>query len=320
MNKRTLRALLQVLVAGAILLFWGQALVRNGDELAQYQWRIEWVWLVAAQGLLLLQSLLLATLWWYALRLMGANASWRVATAIWLKTQIARYLPGGVWDVAGRVTLGYQAGISVRASSASVALEMTLQVLSASLFLLVLPILRGGVASSAYLPLAIGLTVVCLVAAAPPVFSRLVNLLLRLLRRPALAIEMTYRDVLFLLGARVVAHLLLGIGFVLFARGVSDISWSQAPVMIAAYVGAWLVGYLVVVAPMGIGVRESALTLLLQGLFPVSVIGVLALGYRTWLLVRDLLAALLGIWLGRLGSDEAQPTPAMPSSGGTLDR
>lgn len=320
MRKRTLRSVIQALAVGAILFFWGRALVRNSDQLAAYQWHIDWIWLLAAQALLLIQSLLLATLWWYALKLMGATVPWRLATSVWLKTQIARYLPGGVWDVAGRVVLGQQAGISARASSASIALEMTLQILSASLFLLILPLLRGDVTSVAYLPVAVALFGICLIVAAPPVFSRLVNLILRLLRRPALAMTITYRDILLLLGARIVGHLLLGIGFVMFARGVSDVSWSQAPAMIAAYVGAWLAGYLVVLAPMGIGVREGALTLLLQGLFPVSVIGVMALGYRTWLLVRDLLAALLGVWLGRpVASASPDPLPPAASQGASPD-
>ena len=299
MRKGTRRSLLQGLAAGLVLLFWFQALARNWDEIAAYQWRIDWAWLLAAQGLLLLQSLLLASIWWYALRLMGAATPWRLGVSLWLKTQIARYVPGGVWDIAGRLALGHQEGLSVRALSASMVLEMALQVLSASLFLLLVPLLRGEMISDAYWPVAVILTVACLLVATPPVFSRLINLALKLLRRPPLAIQMTYRDMAMLLAARLLGHLLLGIGFVFFARGVTEISWSQAPVMMAAYVGAWLIGYLAVIVPMGIGVREGVLALLLRGLFPLSVIGAMALGYRTWLLVRDLLAALLGVWLGR---------------------
>jgi hypothetical protein len=297
MRSRAFRNALQVLAVGFILLFWIQALVRNWDELVAYEWRVDWAWLLAAQGLLLLQSLLLATIWWYALRLMGTNVAWRLAAGLWLKTQIARYLPGGVWDVASRMALGYQEGLSVRALSASTALEMALQVLSASMFLLLVPMLRGNMVSSTYLPVALVLIAGCLLVAMPPVFSRLINLGLKLLHRPPLAITMTYRDVLLMLAARILGHLMLGVGFVLFARGVTEISWSQVPVMVAAYVGAWLAGYLAVIVPMGIGVREGVLALLLQGIFPFGIIGALALGYRTWLLVRDLLSALLGVYL-----------------------
>jgi hypothetical protein len=240
---------------------------------------------------------------------MAAPVPWRQGTSLWLKTQIARYLPGGVWDIAGRLALGYQGGISVRAMSASVVLEMALQVLSAAIFLLAVPLLRGDAVSRSYLPVAIVLIVACLIVATPPVFTRLVNLALRLLRKPPLAIRMTYGGVLLLLATRVLSHFLFGAGFVLFAWGVTEISWSQVPAMLAAYVGAWLVGYLAVIVPMGIGVREAVLALLLQGMFPFGVISAMALGYRGWLLIRDLLAALLGVWLGRTAATDPISPP-----------
>jgi hypothetical protein len=299
MRSRRLRSVLQGLLVVILLVFWAQALARNWDELAGYPWRVGWTWLLSSQALLLIQSLLLATLWWWGIELAGTSSTWRTGTSIWLTTQIARYLPGGVWDIAGRLVMGYQQGLSVRGMSASVALEMALQVLSASLFLLLVPLLRGTAAATTYLPLVVVVALGSLILVMPPVFSRIVNLGLRLMRRAPLEFRMTYRDTLMLLGARGLAHLLLGLGFVLFAHGVAAITWDQVPSLVAAYVGAWLVGYLAVFVPMGIGVREGVLVLLLQGMFPFGVISGIALAYRAWLLVRDLLALLLGLWLAR---------------------
>lgn len=311
-SRGRVRGLLQGVAVVLVLGFWVQALVRHWDQLVAYPWRVAWPALLAALGLLLLQAVLLATSWWYTLRLMGAEVAWRQGTGLWLRTQIARYLPGGVWDIAGRIVLGSQEGISVRALSASVVLEMALQVLSAAAFLLAVPLLRGGAVDRSYLPVTAVLMVACLVMATPPVFSRLVNLGLRVLRRPPLDIRMTYGDLLVLLGSRFVSHLLFGAGFVLFAWGVTPVTWEQVPAMMAAYVGAWLVGYLAVIIPMGIGVREAVLALLLQGLFPFGVVSAMALGYRGWLLIRDLLAALLGVWMSRPVVPEAHAAPVPP--------
>lgn len=303
---------LQGLFAIAILVFWIRALASHWDELAAYPWHVSWGWLLASQLLLFVQSLLLATIWWWAVRLMGEPVSWWRGSAIWLTTQIARYLPGGVWDIAGRLAIGYKEGMGVRAMSASIVLEMALQILSASLFLLLIPLLRGGEAAVSYLPVAAALAVGSLIVLMPPVFGRLINFGLRVLRRPPLAIRMTYRDTLGLFGARLVAHLLLAVGFVLFARGVIDITWQQVPIMMAAYVGAWLVGYVMIFVPMGIGVREGVLVLLLQGVFPFGVLGGVALGYRVWLLLRDLIAALVGLWMTR--RDRTRTSSPAPSA------
>ncbi|MCB0199076.1 MAG: flippase-like domain-containing protein [Anaerolineae bacterium] len=296
---RRWRKPLQALAVVIVLLFWAQTLASNWQELANFSWHVSWPWLLASLALLVVQMVLLASIWWRALCLMGAPVGWRLGTSLWLKTQIARYVPGGIWDIAGRLALGHEAGISVRAMSASIVLEMVLQVLSASIFLLVALLIRANAEPTLYVPLAALLLLASVVFLMPPVFRRLINWGLRVLRREPLDITATYGDMLVLFGARLVGHLMLGVGFVLFARGVSEITWQQAPAMIAAYVGAWLIGFLAVVVPMGIGVREGVLALLLQNQFPFGVIGVMALGYRTWMLVRDLIAALIGVWLGR---------------------
>lgn len=310
------RGLLQGLAILIVIGFWAQALVNNWQELASFSWQVSWPWLLASLAVLVAQMVLLALISWRALWLMGAPVPWRLAASIWLKTQIARYVPGGIWDVAGRLALGRQAGISVRAMSASIVLEMALQVLSASIFLVAALALRADAQSSLYLPLAALLLVGSVVILLPPVFRRLINWGLRLARREPLEIQTTYGDLLLLFFARLLGHLMLGVGFVLFARGVTDISLQQAPGMAAAYVAAWLVGFLVVVVPMGVGVREGVLAMLLQGQFPFGVIGVMALGYRTWILVRDLLAALIGVALGRRVGPPAAVSAAEPS---TLD-
>ncbi|MEZ4769046.1 MAG: lysylphosphatidylglycerol synthase domain-containing protein [Caldilineales bacterium] len=316
-NRQRWRRLLQAAAIVIILAFWAQTLVRNWQELSDFAWQVSWPWLLASLVVLIAQMFLLASIWRRELWLMGAPVSWRLGASLWLKTQIARYVPGGIWDIAGRLALGHEAGISVRALSASIVLEMAMQVLSASVFLLAALLVRTDAQPSLLLPLAALLLLVSVVILSPPVFRRLINFGLRLLRREPLEMRVTYVDMLLLFGASLVGHLMLGVGFVLFARGVTDITWQQAPGMIAAYVGAWLVGFLALVVPMGIGVREGILALLLQRQFPFGVIGVIALGYRTWMLIRDLIAALIGVWLGRGTVSLAAPQATPPVTTGS---
>ena len=98
---------------------------------------------------------------------------------------------------------------------------------------------------------------------------------------------------------RVFAHFLKGLAYFFFARGLSPIPWSAAPLMISAFVGAWLIGYLAIFVPTGIGVREGALVLLLGPTFPFGLASVSGYGYRVWIAIRDLLGAALGAWMAR---------------------
>ena len=298
-RKRWWRSPLQLIIVGVILVFWGRVLIANWDEIVNYPWRLSWTSLLQSMIVLMLLLFLISTIWWRALTLVGKPLPWRQGAAIWLQAQIARYIPGGVWDVAGRLVLGHEAGVDKRRMSASVGMEMGLQVLSASLFLLVALIIGADATVRAYLPYVLIIIAISLVMLTPPVFSALVNWGLKLLRRPPLVLDISYGNILLLFLMRVFAHGLEGLAYFLFARGLSPIPWSAAPLMISAYVGAWLIGYLAIFVPTGIGVREGALVLLLGPTFPFGLVSVSAYGYRVWIAIRDLLGALLGAWLAR---------------------
>ena len=148
----------------------------------------------------------------------------------------------------------------------------------------------------------------------PPIFGRLVNLALRLLRRPALPLSIAYSDVTLLFLLALFAHALSGLGFVLFVNGLTPVDWSTAGLLASAFVGAWLIGYLAVFVPTGIGVREGALALLLGGVLPVTVTAAAALGYRVLIALRDLAAALAGMAMARRQaiSPDGQETERAP--------
>lgn len=299
MKRRRLGRLAQASLLFIILGFWGQALARNWQAFTTYPWRIAWGPIGAAFAVRLLQMPLAATIWWRALALSGAQIPYRTGMALFLQTQIGRYLPGGVWDLVGRFVLGEQVGVGKRSMAASIGLEMGLQVVSGGIYLLVALALRTGVDAGVYGLLGGLATAAALVVLTPPVFTRLVNRGLRLLRRPPLQMRLTYRDMLLLFLGRLLAHGMLGVGFYLFALGLTDIPITLAPLLVCGYVGAWLVGYLAVLAPMGIGVREGAFVLLAGNQVLFAVATAATVGYRALIALRDLLAAGIGLWMQR---------------------
>jgi len=297
MSRSRLRTALQILIVVLILGFWVKALADNWQTFVTYPWQFAWLPILAALLVRFVQMLLNATIWWRALALAGASIPYRLGLSLFLKTQIARYLPGGVWDVVGRFVLGREAGVGKRSMAASIGLEMGLQILSGSVFLLAALALRQDLDSQRYLWLGLLAALATLLVLSPPVFTFLVTRGLKLLRKPPLIMRLTYGDMLILFLARLLSHGMVGLSFYLFTLGLTPVSLSNAPILIASYVGSWLVGYLALLVPMGIGVREGALVLLLGGKLPFAVITASAVGYRVLIAFRDLLAAALGVWL-----------------------
>jgi hypothetical protein len=308
MRLQTLRRIAQPTIILIILAFWAQALAQNWQTFVTYPWQFSWTPVLLAFAVRLVQMPLAATIWWRALTLAGTRIPFQVGMSLYLQSQIGRYLPGGIWDVVGRFVLGERAGVSKRAMAASIGLEMSLQVLSGAIYLLTALALRSNLDTRLY---AIAGTVVALGALiflSPPVFTFVVNRGLQILKRPPLAMRLTYRDILALFVARLVTHGMLGLGFYLFALALTPIPLAKAPLLISAYVGAWLVGYLALLAPMGIGVREGAFVLLAKGDLLFAVATAATVGYRIMVTLRDLLAAGLGVLLKQ---DGAQPSEAI---------
>jgi hypothetical protein len=306
MSKRT-RAVIQGALILAILFFWGLAIARNWEQFVTYPWTLSagmlFLAFLAAVGEIVMAFLV----WWRALALTGARIPWMLGMQLFFRAQIARYLPGGVWDLVGRFVLGSQAGVGKRAMAASMGLEMGLQVLSGSLFLLAALALRTDLDIRLYL--GVGLVVVAgsLLFLAPPVFTFFVNTLLGLLKKPRLDMALTFAGLFQLFLLRLGGHLLMGLGFAFFVRGIAPVPASQTLLLITAFVGAWLIGYVAIIFPMGVGVREGALVLLTSGFLPFGVATAGVVGYRVLVAVRDLLAAGVGVGLSKRSQDAPPP-------------
>lgn len=308
MSRKSLWRVLQWLAVLLILFFWGRAVRNNWSVLTGYPWHISPTWLVLSLVILGAQALLLAALWRRLLALCGEQLSRRQGDALWLQSQLARYLPGGVWEVATRVLMGRRLGIGALVMSAVYGLELALQILSAGVFFGAALALRSERPPTSYLVLIVVLVLASLLVLLPPIFNPLVRWGLRVLRRPAVPVQVTYRTSVGLFAAYILAHALSGLGFVFFLRGVGPLPWSEAPQLALAYVGAWLVGQVAIFVPTGIGVREGALALLLGNQYPLVAVATLALGFRLLIALRDLIMAFYGRWLDRRPS----PSEGLP--------
>ena len=82
---------------------------------------------------------------------------------------------------------------------------------------------------------------------------------------------------------------LLGAAFFLFIKSLCPISVSQLVVVTGIYAVAWSIGFLSVITPSGLGVREGVLSLLLTTVLPPATATLVALLARLWTLAAELL-------------------------------
>jgi glycosyltransferase 2 family protein len=274
-----LKPLLRWLILGGTLFFVAKALRDHWQEVTRIHISDSgWSNLAIAFAITLAAHIWAGWVWSWILRELDQPASgiWGVQT--YLKTNIAKYLPGNVWHFYGRIWAAKAAGFPLEAATLSVLMEPLLMAAAALVFALAgnLSIHRGLQGLS----LAIGLAIV---------HPRVLNPLLRQLKRlkdktPNVILEqeslrlrryplLPFVGELGFLGLR-------GMGFVITLLALQPIALHQIPLLLSSFSFAWLLGLVIPGAPGGLGVFEAtAIALLHNDFAPAIVLSLVAL-YR----------------------------------------
>lgn len=262
---------------------------------------VDWPLLSLSFAALLALMPLMAGIGWMVLRwLMAGLTLWQIFS-IYFISQLPKYLPGGVWAFPGRVLLYQRAGLAGRISLYAVVREVGALFLGAALVgasgmlagLELTPALQWAIGAGALASAAI------LVAVQFPAFwrwlgeIRLVNLkpLMRFM-----PVDDHYRGLgwfLPSLAASVVFWLAMGLPFRWLAMAVNpaaaSLNWLQHAAVFAL---AWAAGFVVIFAPAGLGIRESALTLLLGRWVPAGdALAIALLSRLCWIAAEAVLIA-----------------------------
>lgn len=239
--------------------------------------------LAASFGLILLSS----ALWHSGLLMLGHPVALREAVLATARSLPARYVPLGVTYAAARMALLRAAGVPLAPLAVTAGTEMALSAsvaLAAGVFLLgAAGALPGGAAWT------IAAVVAAAVAVSPVAGGRAVN---RLLARRGARFAIAWPDYVRVL-ATAAAYWVWAAGtFVLYLRAFPAADGLAVVEIAGAFMVAWAVGFLTVLAPQGLGVAElSLVAILASGDRGGVAIAALFAGYRIVLIARDVVAA-----------------------------
>jgi hypothetical protein len=207
----------------------------------------DWVSIFGLALLYGLANLLPAAAWRQLLAHFGVYATRWWTIRIYGVSQLAKYIPGNIFHLAGRQATGMSAGVSGGILAKTTVWELGLFAVSGALYgWLVLPLLLPG------FPLLLS---ICLWAGT----VLLVAYLLHQIIGPEVAVSF-FMEVLFLaFSGGMFAALIALIG------GSSEIHMQTWLMIGGAYIIAWLAGFITPGAPAGLGIREMVLFLLLKG-------------------------------------------------------
>ncbi|OGO15111.1 MAG: hypothetical protein A2Z14_17965 [Chloroflexi bacterium RBG_16_48_8] len=308
-GRRVIQAGFRLLLILAALAPLGYTIHKEWPNLQTSLEGILWGKFATAQFLLLFVLAIVGIIPWASLRHLGSPFSYPKATGVYFFTQIFKYLPGGIWAFPGRVAVYQLLGVGSAQSVVSVFRETTAMFLGAA-FIGLLGLLQG-LSLSKSLSWAIGLgTLVSagvILLIQMPWFWRLFSSLKLISKSPLTAyseVDPRQRNVGWLpwtLIGSVSFWFLFGLPFRQMALAIypqlESLTWLEASSIFAL---AWCAGFVVVFVPAGIGIRESALTLLLANIMPVGAALSLALLSRVaWIVAEGIWILITMVWFSR---------------------
>jgi uncharacterized membrane protein YbhN (UPF0104 family) len=207
--------------------------------------------------------------WRAAARDLEQRLSVPSALQICLVGQLGKYIPGSVWAYVLQMELGKRAGLPRARAFLTALVALGLGVVAAlGVGLLSLPDLwqaadasESGYAESVKVALYIVAVLfpIALVCAVPPVLTWLVQLALRILRRPPLQHRLSLRGTLSVIGWSVLGYVLFGVHLWLLTNAQGAPGLRGLLVCTGAFAIAMTAGMFAFLSPSGLGVREAVL-------------------------------------------------------------
>lgn len=265
----------QLILRGSVFIvtlsFLAITIEKNLQELSVI-WRQNQAWYYGglSLGVSLLAHLWSAWAWSWILQDLQQPVSPPWAITVFLKNSPAKYIPGNVWHLYGRVRAAQKAGITLEVAAMSVFLEPLL-IAAAALTLAVLTTPFSSLQG-------VGLALILL-----SVHPRLLNPILcwigRQRSKPQTLAFLRHYPLRPYLGELVFMGLRV-IGFLLAVLTFVPLNWAMVRPLVGGFSFAWLLGLVMPGAPGGLGVFEATAIALLNGyLAPGLLLGIVAL-YR----------------------------------------
>ena len=302
--KPAWRRVLGALLIAATAWWLGRLIADNWAGLRAFEWRVKPGLLAAS---IAAHAAVLAFGVWVWSRVLGffEHPPVRVATLqrIWFLSNLARYVPGKVFQFLAVAQLSRGAGLSGAVLLTAMLVHTGLTLLASAV--VAAWTLAGGIVPGADArTVAIVVSVGAVLAVHPGFLNRLLAVIPRLMKKDVLRWNARWVDGLLLLALAIVNWIGYGAAYHLFVASLADVPLQLLPHLMGVNAFSFLVGYASPL-PGGAGLREISMTELLKPFVPDAVAAVLALASRLWTIATELLGAALVILLVRAAPADA---------------
>lgn len=288
--KKKLLKIIGVILSLLILWFMGNQFVKNWEDIKPYLSNMKIGWFIISIIMYAIVFLLTGYNWSYLLWKMDSKLGKMDYLDIHMTSALARYIPGGIWNIVGKAYMCTNKGVEKRATTISMILEYVFQIISSSLFLLFfIPILFANNNNSFWIVALAGLLIILTVIFIPNIIKVGIKVIGKVFKDDTSEINLEKKYVYNVLGRYVGVWLLTGIGLIILVIAFSKVEILQGIYLILSYPISWVIGFLSP-SPNGMGIREGVLGVLLGNSYNYQLILLITLTSRIWTILGEIVA------------------------------
>src|SRR3989344_3830488 len=276
---KSIKTVATIIVLLATAIFLTRTLINYYGQIQNILYSISPIRVIVSFCFFLCYLYLRALSWGYLIQFLGAIISKTNSLSVWFLSEATRYIPGSIWSFITRSYLAQQKNIS-RNISVLISPVESIIVITATTILSLYAIfnnLKGFEINTAFYILVIFSLVLTfgLLLLHKPLTRIIKKLATQTLNPKALSIALIYQFF---------AWSFYGLGYIYLI----DITNINFMLFFSSSLLAWLIGYLSIITPMGLGVRESAFVLLTGPQIGTTEAALIAILARVILIVAEL--------------------------------
>ena len=287
--KKKIVKVLGILLSIVILWFMVNQFVKNWEDIKPYLSQMNIVWFIISIVIYAVVFLLTGYNWSYVLWKLDPKLDKIDYLDIHMTSALARYIPGGIWNIVGKAYMCTNKGVEKSATTISMILEYVFQIISSCLFLLFfIPVLfRKNM--NTYLTILIVIGIILALFIIPYAVKIGTKIIGKLFKDDGGNVSLNKGFIYNVLSRYVGVWLVTGIGLVILVIAFSKVELLQGIYLVLSYPISWVVGFLSP-SPNGMGIREGILGILLGDAYNYELLLLITLTSRIWTILGEALA------------------------------
>jgi glycosyltransferase 2 family protein len=227
-------------------------------------------------------------------RFSGAHGRVGDLLRIWFLSNLARYIPGKIFQFVAVAHLGRGGSVAPSVLLVSLLVHTGYSLLAAG-------VLAAWTLGPFFVPVIpraawiVGAAAGAALLVHPALLDAAIRLVARVTRRDLLRWQGGWSDSLLLLFLSVVGWVVYGGAYFLFLSALTPVPVAALPMLAGVNALSFVAGYLAIVTPGGLGVREAAMTALLLPIVTPGVAAVLAISSRLWTIAAELIGGAVAL-------------------------